>query len=303
MGVELAHTMTYSKEENSIVERANKEVERHLRNIIFDKDVLPRWSIYIPLVQRIMNSCVHRVTEVTPAEIMFGNAVDLDRGIFLEHLPEGNTTRLSKWMADMRKAQARVIAIAKKNLKQHDEVHMQMQPTSPTVFPINSYVLVEHRHNPLRKGPKSKLLPYRKGPMRVINSHGSKYVLQDLVTKRNKDYHAKRLVPFNFNPEVHNPLKFALKDEVNFFEIEKITHIRGNSTGLEKNLQFKLHWKNDNKTTMEPWRVVRNTVALQEFLKNHKKEEVRNLLPNNVEIEQEIDTDSDSGLDTDDEAN
>ena len=54
---------------------------------------------------------------------------------------------------------------------------------------------------------------------------------------------------------------------------------------------------------MEPWRVVRNTVALQEFLKNHKKEEVRNLLPNNVEIEQEIDTDSDSGLDTDDEAN
>ena len=135
--------------------------------------------------------------------------------------------------------------------------------------------------------------------MRVINSHGSKYVLQDLVTKRNKDYHVKRLIPFNFNPEVHNPLKFALKDEVNFFEIEKITHIRGNPNGLEKNLQFKVHWKYDNKTTMEPWRVVRNTVALQEFLKNHKKEEVRNLLPNNVEI----DTDSDSGLDTDDEAN
>ena len=45
MGVELAHTMAYCKEENSIVERANKEVKRHLRNIIFDKDVLPRWSI------------------------------------------------------------------------------------------------------------------------------------------------------------------------------------------------------------------------------------------------------------------
>ena len=42
-----------------------------------------------------MNSCVHRETGVTPAEIMFGNAVDLDRGIFLEHLPEGNTTNES----------------------------------------------------------------------------------------------------------------------------------------------------------------------------------------------------------------
>ena len=303
IGVELAHTMAYSKEENSIVERANKEIERHLRNIIFDKDVLPKWSTYIPLVQRIMNSCVHRTTGVTPAEIIFSNAIDLDRGIFLEHLPQGNPkTKLSKWMADMRKAQANIIAIAKKNLKKHDEVHMLTQPINPTTFPINSYVLVEHRHNSLRKGPKSKLLPYRKGPMRVVNSHGSKYVLQDLVTKRNKDYHVKRLVSFNFDPEVHDPLKFALKDETNMFEIEKITHIRGNPNGLKSQLQFKVHWKNDPKTTMEPWRVVRNTIALQTFLSNHKKEAVRNLLPNNVELEQEDETDSDSDLHSDDDS-
>lgn len=121
-----------------------------------------------------------------------------------------------------------------------------------------------------------------------------KYVPQDLVTKRNKDYHVTRLVPFNFDPEIHDPLKFALKDETDLFEIEKITHIRGNPTGLKKNLQFKVHWKNQEHTTMEPWRVVRNTIALNTFLKNHKKEEVRQLLPSNVEIEQDSDTESDS---------
>ena len=248
----------------------------------------------MPLVQRIMNSCVHRSTGVTPAEIIFSNAIDLDRGIFLEHIPEGVDTRLSHWMAEMRTAQAKVISIARSNLTKHAEIHMQTQPTNLSEFPINSYVLVEHRHNSLRKGPKNKLLPYRKGPMRVVNSQGSKYVLQDLVTKKNKDYHVKRLVHFNYDPEVHNPLTFALKDETDMFEIDKITHIRGNPSGPKKNLQFKVHWKNEEKTTMEPWRVVRNTVALNKFLQNHKKEEVKQLLPNNVEVEEVSDTDSDS---------
>jgi hypothetical protein len=104
----------------------------------------------------------------------------------------------------------------------------------------------------------------------------------------------KRLVPFNFDPEVQDPMKFALKDETDMFEIEKITHIRGNPSGLKKNLQFKVHWKNQSQATMEPWRVVRNTVALNNFLRNHRKEEVRQLLPNNVEMEQDSDTESES---------
>ena len=178
-------------------------------------------------------------------------------------------------------------------------LHMQTQPSSPTEFPVTSYVLVEHRHNSLRKGPKSKLLPYRKGPMRVVNAIGSKYTLQDLVTKRNKDYHVKRLVQFNYDPETQDPLTFALKDETEMYAIDKISHLRGDPKGPKRKLQFKVHWKNESTTTMEPWRIVRNTVALHNFLKNHKREEVRQLLPNNVEVEQDSDTDSDS----DDEVN
>ena len=36
-GIEYHTTIPYSKEENGIVERANKEVNRHIRNILFDK--------------------------------------------------------------------------------------------------------------------------------------------------------------------------------------------------------------------------------------------------------------------------
>jgi hypothetical protein len=43
-GVDHILTTAYSKEENGIVERANQEILRHLRNIIFDKNVLSKWS-------------------------------------------------------------------------------------------------------------------------------------------------------------------------------------------------------------------------------------------------------------------
>ena len=49
----------YSKEENAIVERANKEVMRYLRAIIFNTKVTDSWTDYLPLVQRIMNAQIH----------------------------------------------------------------------------------------------------------------------------------------------------------------------------------------------------------------------------------------------------
>jgi len=39
-GVKLHMTIPYSKKENGIVERANKKVNRHMRNIMFDKDII-----------------------------------------------------------------------------------------------------------------------------------------------------------------------------------------------------------------------------------------------------------------------
>jgi hypothetical protein len=39
MGTEKIQTMAYSKEENSIVERENKETMHHLRNIVFDQKI------------------------------------------------------------------------------------------------------------------------------------------------------------------------------------------------------------------------------------------------------------------------
>jgi hypothetical protein len=55
--VEHEVSLSYSKEHNAIVERANREVMRRLTAIIFDKRASEAWSTdYLPLVQRIMNA-------------------------------------------------------------------------------------------------------------------------------------------------------------------------------------------------------------------------------------------------------
>jgi transposase InsO family protein len=84
MGVEHLTILAYSHEENAIVERENKEIMRHLRGLIFTHNEVSRWSKhYIPLVQRIMNASRVDSHGAIPADLLFGNAVSLDKGVLL----------------------------------------------------------------------------------------------------------------------------------------------------------------------------------------------------------------------------
>jgi len=70
-GIEQSFATAYSNEENGIVERANQEVLRHLRALLFDSRVHNKWPFeQLPLVQRIMNAVEKTSTGVTPAELV-----------------------------------------------------------------------------------------------------------------------------------------------------------------------------------------------------------------------------------------
>ena len=94
MGSDHELTTAYSHQENALVERANKEVLRHLRAIIFNQKVITRWSLALPLVQSIINAELNSNTGCAPAQSIFGNSIDLDRGILLSFIPEGNNITL-----------------------------------------------------------------------------------------------------------------------------------------------------------------------------------------------------------------
>jgi hypothetical protein len=70
VGSEKMETIAYSKEENGLVERANKEILRHLRAILYQRDIKKDWRICLPLIQRIMNATIHTSTGTAPASII-----------------------------------------------------------------------------------------------------------------------------------------------------------------------------------------------------------------------------------------
>jgi hypothetical protein len=75
-------TLQYSSQENSIVERNNKEINRHLRALTFDKNTVDDYLVSLPFVQRILNSSYNSRRKISPADLLFGNAIDLSGGSF-----------------------------------------------------------------------------------------------------------------------------------------------------------------------------------------------------------------------------
>ena len=287
----------YSKEENPIVERANKEVMRHLRNIIFDENVITSWSAHTPLVRRIMNSSEHSTTGFTPASLMFGNSIDNDKGFLFPNQSESQSTvEYSEWTQQRLSSQTMLLNIARQNLTEKDEIHMKTYPTDRSEFEIDSYVLVEHRNNSLRRGPKSKLLPFLKGPMRVVSKNDNSYKLQDIVNMRLYDYHIKNLRAFDFDPNTHNPLTYALKDDGTMYQVDYISKMRGDPLKSKSQLFFLVHWVGYNETTWEPWSHVRRNIRLHEYLRSHKKKAVRDLLPVNFDIDTHVFSDEEDTL-------
>jgi len=68
--------------------------------------------------------------------------------------------------------------------------------TIPTVFPINSYVLVDYIYQP----PTTLHAPLE-GPIRVVRSKNGQYTLQSIVTDKLNEYHVSRLRQFYYDQE------------------------------------------------------------------------------------------------------
>ena len=270
VGTEQIFTMRASKQENGIVERSIKEIRRHLRAIIFHTNLMDNWSTYIPLVQRIFNADVKEALGVSPAQIIFGNSIHLDRGIFLDQVPN-QTATLSEWMEKMLKAQRDIIAMARRVLNKRDEHHMSQTHGEPTTYPVNSYVLADYRVQ-----PPTTLHTHREGPFRVaVSSANGHYVLENLVTGELQDYHVSQLHPFYYDNE-DVPRQTAMRDTQQWDVESIITH--AGDPSHRKEMKFRVRWLGYDEThdTWEPWDHLRHNAKLHEYLRANK---MKRLIP------------------------
>jgi hypothetical protein len=124
----IRRTMPYSHEENGIVERANKEVLRHLRAIMFERTVKDDWSFCTPLVQRIMNASKHSAHGLAPAQVVTPG-IDLNQGVLYPHQKGAAEPEiLTEFVKRLHERQALVIRLVGERLKVQSTTQRVVRP-------------------------------------------------------------------------------------------------------------------------------------------------------------------------------
>ena len=265
----------------------------------------------LPFINRILITTIHSATGVTPAEVMFGSSVQLERGIISPLLTDElntlqKTCTYPEYITKMWASQQSLISKARENLQAKDTKHMAKKNEENdgdiTTFPVDSYVLAEPlNYFTVRKEP-NKLKPILKGPFKIvaISDDNAKYTVLNLVTMRLRVYHVSALRAFNARPEDHDLTKYAVRD-YNFYMVRSVKGFRPKtftSANSRKILQFEIEWDIDGSTTWEPWSAVRTLGALHKWVHSNActNKALKALFPiNRIEEEKESDEENERG--------
>ena len=224
----------------------------------------------MPLVQRIIVTEVHESTEVSPAQLLYGNMIDLDRGILMLPLDQQNDKRkLSDYTIQLLEENNRLLHIAAQRQYDRDTKHLTSRLELPTEFPINSFVLVSYPDSKMGRKAPTKFHPTLKGPMRVQNFRGSQYELVNLVTHKVETHHVKSLRPFVYDADKVNLENIAQRDTGDFVVDRILKHV-GNTKRVS-DLDFLVRWQGqpESQDLWLPWRSLRNNTSLHSYLRNN----------------------------------
>ena len=261
----------YSKEENGIVERVNKEVLRHVRAICHDRGVITAWSRIVPMVKRILNTSEHAATGYTPAELVFGPTNNLvQHFIEPEHVNADPEMPPLEYLSFQHSLHAKAVEIAR-SLLQRELEERQLAAGLPVEYLDDSHVLVDYPSPIIPVGAPIKLRTHKQGPFQIIGHEGHIYRVRNLRTLIETDVHVSRLTPFIYDPERIDPASIAYRDG-DAFKVEKV--IDFSNEGSRKDWKAKIHWAGypDSEDSWISWKEAQPLAQMHKYLRDHKLE-------------------------------
>jgi len=264
-------THPYSHQENSIVERANKEILTSLRALVLERRLKDDWDILCHVAKRIINSRIHSAIGIAPADLVFAGRIDLQRGSLFPY-PTPESFSGTDYMATLMQHQEKMLNTAIKLQKEHDALRLKDNKHAlKTVFPISSYVLVKPEVE-----PENKLAPRWLGPylitQRFERREGDVYRCLHLSTNKEFDFRVDRLDPYYTYDERTLHDTAMLDDEQ--YEVEKVLQHRFNSQGTQtaSNLQLEIKWLGYEKPEWQPYsgNGLNEVGVVHEYLRQHK---------------------------------
>jgi hypothetical protein len=162
----------YLHSANGIVERVNRSVLERLRYILFDRRIKKQpnlqWTDLLPLAQRIINASTHSAIGTSPARIIFGDHLDLDR-VLLSRPPKTLIDKVvPDYVSQLSDMQAALmIAADEHQLLVQEKIiakaARENRDKPAKVLQVGDLVLVK----PLSDFPHDKLAPSQLGPLYV----------------------------------------------------------------------------------------------------------------------------------------
>lgn len=223
----------------------------------------------MPSVQRIINASRVDSTQASPAEILFGNAVDLDKNIFLpaSTLTDMNVS-LSTWASNMLENQRKIIKKAATIQRKKDNAHIASADPRRTEFAVGSYVLLDHTESTFRKGPPSKFDYQLRGPFRVVKQSGDVVTVYDSNKRKDKTVHIATLHPFLYESNYIDPVDVAQRDVISLAKIDKVLECSGDKKGRRSQLDFLVSYVgyDDSKNRWHPYSEIRDNPIAHEFM-------------------------------------
>ena len=277
-GIDHTYTTAYSKEENGMVERSNREVLRHTVNLISEIKSHDKWgSHFTPLVERIMNSTIHSSIGVAPIDLIYGKAINLDTNMIVAQQELPKAIQLSKWADDLIKTQVALLAKANALQDEREQALLQERVKSGvklTSFPINSFVLLDYPHSGIGITKPNKFVPTRQGPFmvveRITTRKGMKYKIRNLTDESTQEVAINRLSPFLFDENEIDPNKVALIDTRQFV-VERILEHQGDVKNKES-LDFLVKYEglDDTYNNWQPYKELKTNPILHKYLEDNK---------------------------------
>jgi hypothetical protein len=257
----------YHPEANGLIERRNTEIMKHLRALIYSRDIRDSWSTVLPLVQRILNYTKDGSIGISPAQVLFGDMIPTNPYIDMTVTEE--TVPMAAYLSKLKEKQLVLIRETQLYLDKRTaerDARAEVIVDLP-VYQVGDYVLLTY---PSR--PPTKLAGLYRGPMTVHKKmRNDIYEVLDLISNKIFQVHINRLHKLLLSPEStpEEMLRIAGVD-MNEHLVEAIVAHRGNVKKRNK-LEFLVRWVGlePSEATWETYANVKDIAALDTYSKEH----------------------------------
>lgn len=181
----------YHPQTNGALERSHQTLKEYLKHYINQNQT--NWDEYVQLAMFTYNTHIHRSTNLTPFELVFGHKAFIPKSIcekpeFRYSYDDYYSSLKSKLNKAHEIARERLVESKEKSKQYYDRNAKEIS------YKINDLVYILNKN--IKPGLSKKLLPNYKGPYRITKVNKNKTVEVEIKTNKRATYHINLLKPF-----------------------------------------------------------------------------------------------------------